>query len=53
MPEIANVMFKWDTELGARNKEPHGDTLVRIPTHAQTHTDVHTRHTIVTPAQCF
>ena len=32
--KIPNVMFKWDTKLGACNKEPHTDTLVH------THTDI-------------
>ena len=39
--EIPNVMFKWDTKLGACNMEPNRDTPVQKP-HSRTHK--HTYH---------
>ena len=43
--QIANVMFKWNTKLGACNEVPNTDTLVHTPTHAPTHTHTDTRNT--------
>ena len=53
--EIANVMTKWDTKIGACNKEPHTDTIVHTPIYAQTHRNhehIHTHPRTRTPHYC-